>query len=37
LPDDESAGLVGASTQAYRVRLARARKRLQGLLEEVDV
>ena len=37
LPDDEAAGLVGASTQAYRVRLARARKRLQGLLEEVDV
>ena len=37
LPDGEAAALVGASTQAYRVRLARGRKRLQRLLEEADV
>lgn len=36
LPDGEAAGLVGTSTQAYRVRLVRARKRLQALLEEAD-
>lgn len=34
LPDAEAAGLVGVSTEAYRVRLVRARKRLQALLEE---
>ena len=36
LPDGEAAALVGASTQAYRVRLVRARRRLQTLLEEAD-
>ena len=36
LPDREAAELVGASTEAYRVRLARARRRLQGLLESGD-
>ncbi|HEX7312128.1 MAG TPA: sigma-70 family RNA polymerase sigma factor [Gaiellaceae bacterium] len=36
LPDTEAAGLVGTSTEAYRVRLARARKRLQAELEDVD-
>jgi RNA polymerase sigma-70 factor (ECF subfamily) len=34
LPDGEAAALVGTSTEAYRVRLVRARKRLQALLEE---
>ena len=34
LPDGEAAALVGTSKQAYRVRLVRARKRLQSLLEE---
>jgi RNA polymerase sigma-70 factor (ECF subfamily) len=36
LPDGEAASLVGTSTEAYRVRLMRARKRLQALLEETD-
>jgi RNA polymerase sigma factor (sigma-70 family) len=36
LPDGEAAALVGASTQAYRVRLVRARRRLQSLLGETD-
>jgi RNA polymerase sigma factor (sigma-70 family) len=37
LPDQEAAELVGTSKEAYRVRLVRARKRLQVLLEEADV
>jgi RNA polymerase sigma factor (sigma-70 family) len=37
LPDPEAAALVGASKEAYRVRLLRARRRLQTLLEETDV
>ena len=37
LPDPEAAALVGASTEAYRVRLVRARRRLQARLEETDV
>jgi RNA polymerase sigma-70 factor (ECF subfamily) len=36
LPDREAAALVGTSTEAYRVRLVRARRRLQALLEEAD-
>jgi RNA polymerase sigma factor (sigma-70 family) len=36
LPDAEAAALAGTSTEAYRVRLVRARKRLQALLEEAD-
>ena len=36
LPDSEAAAIVGTSTEAYRVRLARARKRLQAQLEDVD-
>ena len=36
LPDAEAAGLAGASTGAYRVRVLRARRRLQELLEEAD-
>ena len=36
LPDGEAAALAGTSTEAYRVRLVRARKRLQALLEEGD-
>ena len=36
LPDDEAAALVGKSTQAYRVRLVRARRRLRELLEETN-
>ena len=36
LPDREAAALVGTSTEAYRVRLVRARRRLQTLLEEAD-
>jgi len=36
LPDGEAAALVGTSTEAYRVRLVRARKRLQTLLDEAD-
>lgn len=34
LPDGEAAALAGTSKEAYRVRLVRARKRLQALLEE---
>ena len=34
LPDSEAAALAGTSTEAYRVRLVRARRRLQALLEE---
>ena len=37
LPDPEAAALVGASKEAYRVRLLRARRRLQTILEETDV
>jgi RNA polymerase sigma-70 factor (ECF subfamily) len=37
LPDAEAAALVGTSQEAYRVRLLRARRRLQALLEEADV
>ena len=36
LPDGEAAALAGMSTEAYRVRLVRARKRLKALLEEGD-
>jgi RNA polymerase sigma factor (sigma-70 family) len=36
LPDAEAALLAGASTEAYRVRLVRARRRLQEMLEESD-
>jgi RNA polymerase sigma factor (sigma-70 family) len=36
LPDGEAAALVGTSKGAYRVRLVRARKRLETLLEEAD-
>jgi RNA polymerase sigma-70 factor (ECF subfamily) len=36
LPDAEAAALVGVSTEAYRVRLVRARRRLQTLLEVPD-
>jgi RNA polymerase sigma-70 factor (ECF subfamily) len=36
LPDGEAAALVGVSTEAYRVRLVRARRRLQACLEELD-
>ena len=37
LPDAEAAGLAGISTGAYRVRLVRARRRLEALLEDADV
>jgi RNA polymerase sigma-70 factor, ECF subfamily len=37
LPDPEAAALLGASQEAYRVRLLRARRRLQTILEEIDV
>jgi RNA polymerase sigma factor (sigma-70 family) len=37
LPDPEAAALLGTSQEAYRVRLLRARRRLQALLEEADV
>ena len=37
LPDAEAAALLGTSREAYRVRLLRARRRLQALLEEADV
>jgi RNA polymerase sigma factor (sigma-70 family) len=37
LPDVEAAALAGTSQEAYRVRLMRARRRLQALLEEADV
>jgi DNA-directed RNA polymerase specialized sigma24 family protein len=33
LPDAEAAALAGSSVGAYRVRIARARKRLQSQLE----
>ena len=36
LPDREAAKLAGASTGAYRVRLVRARRRLESLLEDLD-
>src|SRR5262245_31842774 len=36
LRDDEAAALAGTSTSAYRVRLLRARRRLQALLEDGD-
>src|SRR5262245_8593663 len=36
LPDAEAATFVGITTEAYRVRLVRARKRLQAQLEERD-
>ena len=36
LPDAEAARLVGVSTEAYRVRLVRARKRLQTQLGDRD-
>jgi RNA polymerase sigma-70 factor (ECF subfamily) len=36
LPDSEAAALVGTSAEAYRVRLVRARRRLQALLAESD-
>ena len=36
VPDAEAAVLAGTSTGAYRVRLARARRRLRALLEETD-
>jgi RNA polymerase sigma factor (sigma-70 family) len=36
LPDGEAAALVCTSTEAYRVRLVRARRRLQTLLEDTD-
>ncbi len=34
MPDGEAAAFVGISTEAYRVRLVRARKRLQAQLED---
>ena len=36
LPDSEAALLAGTSKEAYRVRLVRARRRLQRILEELD-
>lgn len=36
LTDRDAAAFVGVSTEAYRVRLVRARKRLQAELEELD-
>jgi RNA polymerase sigma-70 factor (ECF subfamily) len=36
LPDAEAAALVGSSTDAYRVRLVRARRRLHKLLEKTE-
>jgi RNA polymerase sigma-70 factor (ECF subfamily) len=36
LPDAEAAALAGTSTEAYRVRLVRARRRLEALLEVTD-
>jgi DNA-directed RNA polymerase specialized sigma24 family protein len=36
LPDLEGAALVGTTTAAYRVRLARARRRLQLELGSAD-
>ena len=37
LPDEEAAALAGTTTGAFRVRIVRARRRLQALLEEADV
>ena len=37
LPDAEAAALAGVSAGAYRVRLVRARRRLEALLEDADV
>ena len=37
LADAEAAALAGTSTGAYRVRLTRARRRLESQLEEADV
>jgi RNA polymerase sigma factor (sigma-70 family) len=37
LSDAEAATIVGTSKEAHRVRVLRARKRLQALLEETDV
>jgi RNA polymerase sigma factor (sigma-70 family) len=37
LPDAQAAALAGVSTGAYRVRLVRARRRLEALLEDADV
>ena len=37
LPDAEAAALAGLSTGAYRVRLVRARRRLEALVEDADV
>jgi RNA polymerase sigma-70 factor (ECF subfamily) len=36
LPDADAAALAGVSTGAYRVRLTRARRRLEALLEDAD-
>ena len=36
LPEHEAAGLLGTTPEAYRVRLTRARKRLQARLEVSD-
>jgi RNA polymerase sigma-70 factor (ECF subfamily) len=36
LPDAEAAVLTGTTQEAYRVRLMRARRRLQALLEATD-
>jgi RNA polymerase sigma factor (sigma-70 family) len=37
LPDADAAALAGVSTGAFRVRLLRARRRLEALLEDADV
>jgi RNA polymerase sigma factor (sigma-70 family) len=37
LPDADAARVIGTSSEAYRVRLVRARRRLRSLLEEPDV
>ncbi len=37
LPDAEAAAVAGTSTGAFRVRILRARRRLQALLEDADV
>jgi RNA polymerase sigma factor (sigma-70 family) len=37
LPDAEASALSGISTGAYRVRLVRARRRLESMLEDADV
>jgi RNA polymerase sigma-70 factor (ECF subfamily) len=36
LPDAEAAPLAGATPSAFRVRVLRARRRLEALLEEAD-